>query len=270
MSATTDKLAQLQIAPADDPTVTEDDDADDFGEFGEFLQSKGTADTLDVADPQPQVPTDREDSVTNSILPLLPQPPPPASSSRPSFDVDPSAAARGTRSRRGTNASAAPRDQPELHDPADIVAAQVLEWISDTQPAPIASASAQLAGVDGIWSSAEGLMGGANVKPHIGEIATRLCAGIAFDSQTSEPPRAIVMPPIDGVPELSSAASVAHASAPEDSVGQRVCRLLWPLHSEVDALDETADAASDERANLVRAYLQLAEQTDDAEQSTQS
>ncbi|KAJ2359994.1 hypothetical protein H4S01_005921, partial [Coemansia sp. RSA 2610] len=58
MSATTDKLAQLQIAPADDPTVTEDDDADDFGEF---LQSKGAADTLDVADPQPQVPTDRED-----------------------------------------------------------------------------------------------------------------------------------------------------------------------------------------------------------------
>ncbi|KAJ2830381.1 hypothetical protein IWW50_000314 [Coemansia erecta] len=152
-------------------------------------------------------------------------------------------------------------------DPVGSVAEQVLEWISGTHisTAPNSgNASAQLlASIDEAWESAVGLMGGHDMKPHIGEIAARLCAVLpTAQNQTIDlqPPPAVAMPSIDSAIELAGMARVAST----EDIGQKVCDLVWPLYSRSKDLVEAEDTTSDERTNLVNAYLRLAERTNES------
>ncbi|KAJ2339767.1 hypothetical protein GGF43_006567 [Coemansia sp. RSA 2618] len=68
------------------------------------------------------------------------------------------------------------------------------------------------------------------------------------------------MPSIDSAIELAGMARVAST----EDIGQKVCDLVWPLYSRSKDLVEAEDTTSDERTNLVNAYLRLAERTNES------
>ncbi|KAJ2441972.1 hypothetical protein H4S00_000046 [Coemansia sp. D1744] len=260
----TEQLAKLNIGSTEDP-ATLSPDADDADEFGDFLQSEAAGSTWSPSEPQQTAPdSSRGSTSTEAVALRLPQPPPPASSSRPSLDMDPSIPLNA-RSRQSTTIGSELRAQSQPLDPMDSAAEQVLEWISNAHPATSTeNASSQLLdSIEEAWGSAVGLMGGSDIKPHIGEIATRLCAVLpATTSQTIniQPPTAIVMPSVDTIVELSTVTSTVRSWTLIENTAQKVFDLVWPFYSKPKDLVAVEDTA-DERKNLVNAYLRLAEMT---------
>ncbi|KAJ2137813.1 hypothetical protein IW136_003366 [Coemansia sp. RSA 678] len=259
----TKQLAKLNIGSVEDP-ATLSPDADDADEFGDFLQSEAADSTWSPSEPQQPAPDSSRDSTSTEAVALrLPQPPPPASSSRPSLDMD-SSIPLNARSRQSTTVGSELRAQSRPLDPVDSAAEQVLEWISNTHPATSTdNASSQvLDSIEEAWGSAVGLMGGSDIKPHIGEIATRLCAVLPAASQTIsiQPPTAIVMPSVDTIVDLSTATSTARSWTLVENTAQKVFDLVWPFYSKPKDLVAVEDT-TDERENLVNAYLRLAERT---------
>ncbi|KAJ2608956.1 hypothetical protein H4S08_004252 [Coemansia sp. RSA 1365] len=251
-----DTLATTAVNSNNNESVEEDDD------FGEFLQSEAVYDKWELPEKH-QVPVTSvvvsENACSTEVLPFsLPQPPPPASSSRPSFDIGTKPGGK-IRSRQGTIVG----EDALLngHQPLkDTMANQLQNWISGTEnstPNNCMDYSESMIDIASVWESAEGLMGGSNPSTHINEIATRLCKTIPSNPQHEQTNESILSMPIPQVDLIEKSIDLLSQKCtesfyqllPETNIAQQSYNLIWPLYSNTNSADEGAD--------LTNAYLRL-------------
>ncbi|PIA16781.1 hypothetical protein COEREDRAFT_97096 [Coemansia reversa NRRL 1564] len=285
-SAIVTQFAQLNLTSSANTSDTVstaavncNNNVDEEDDFGEFLQSEAVDDKCKLSEKHQMSVTSgiiSEHVDGDEILPFsLPQPPPPASSSRPSFDVRTQSGGK-IRSRRGTivDENTLLNGQPLK----DTMANQLQNWISGSENIPSSNSSMDynesMIDIPSVWESAEGLMGGNNPSTHITEIATRLCNTIPSGSQheqTNESLSSISIPLADSIEKSidhllsQKSPETFYQLLSESNITQQSYNLIWPLYSNTNSTDEETD--------LTNAYLRLTkiiESSTENESSTRS
>ncbi|KAJ1728342.1 hypothetical protein LPJ61_004084 [Coemansia biformis] len=230
-------------------------EADDFGDF---LHSE----TVDNVWPHPEQPLSDGDHDQHGKLDTSQQPAPLAGSG---IDSTPDSATDELAPCTSGADSAGPRG--EKHDPINIAASQLLEWISgpgvpedrdttgpDAGPLPGADALAA-------WASAEGLMGGSDLTLHLGEIASRLCSIVPPWPQHVEPadmdqkPITVSLEPVYNTLGPATVVDAVRTSTDGTRLNTLAYNLVWPMYAD-HGPPETCTSEDD---GLVNAYMRLAE-----------
>ncbi|KAJ1744359.1 hypothetical protein LPJ68_000039 [Coemansia sp. RSA 1086] len=202
--------------------ATASNGATDDDEFGEFLQS---------AEPNSNVPV--KSHATQTTL-------------RPAITNKLECAT----ARRNTIAT------PQQSNSSQCIADRILGWISDPKLTSLGSLPDDA--IDRAWDSAAGLLGGTDLKPHIGEIATRLCSAIPRDSpaanQTPELLSATMLS-AEKTAELSESLLVKPLSS-SASFGRQINSIAWPQYKPT-----TSKPTAVSNEDLVSAYLRLVDKT---------
>ncbi|KAJ2852033.1 hypothetical protein IWW36_000612 [Coemansia brasiliensis] len=226
------RLSNLNLATVSNKHTESSEDDD---EFGEFLQSSAASGADLLAKPNSNNTTS--------------QPAPPL---RPVLNTN---KPESSKARRNTIATPLP-----LSSSSHCIADQILDWISDPKlPAnPHAAAPETDNAIDRAWDSAAGLLGGTDIRPHIGEIATRLCSAIPRASpptkQASDSPPAIVLLSAESIAELSETLLAAQSSS-AIGFGQQISDIVWPQHKPAPLHSLRSTTISND--DLVNAYLRL-------------